>query len=264
MRRLMAVLSLLCLALPLLCLALPARAQDLTVFAAASLTDALQDIGKVWEAGGHGKIRFNFTASSTLARQMDQGAQANVFASADLQWMDWAAAHALIMEATRRNLLGNDLVLVMPKAQVQPVRIDAALNVAALLGPNGRIATGDPASVPVGIYAQQALTRLGLWDAVAPHLARSDSVRSAPEGERLAAFESYFQYAGPYALRMIDGQLHVVHHVTHALNPNFVGTDQVRRVDLVGAGGMTLSASDRLPGTPVMRHHRLHWSRTAP
>jgi len=177
MRRLMVVLSVLCLALP--GLAQPARAQDLTVFAAASLTDVLQDIGKVWEASGHGKIRFNFAASSTLARQMDQGAQANVFASADLQWMDWAAAHTLIVEATRRNLLGNDLVLVMPKAQVQPVRIDAALNVAALLGPNGRIATGDPASVPVGIYAQQALTRLGLWGAVAPHLARSDSVRSA-------------------------------------------------------------------------------------
>ncbi len=172
MRRLIVALS-------VLVLALPARAQDLTVFAAASLTDALQDIGKVWEAGGHSKIRFNFAASSTLARQMDQGAQANLFASADLQWMDWATAHGLIEAPTRRNLLGNDLVLVMPKAQVQPVRIDAALNITALLGPNGRLATGDPANVPVGIYAQQALTRLGVWDAVAPHLARSDSVRSA-------------------------------------------------------------------------------------
>ena len=89
MRRLIVALS-------VLVLALPARAQDLTVFAAASLTDALQDIGKVWEAGGHSKIRFNFAASSTLARQMDQGAQANLFASADLQWMDWATAHGLI------------------------------------------------------------------------------------------------------------------------------------------------------------------------
>ena len=176
MRRLILLLSLLSAALPVHA---PARAQDLTVFAAASLTDALQDIGKVWEAGGHGKLRFNFAASSTLARQMDQGAMANVFASADLQWMDWAAGRGLIADSTRRNLLGNDLVLVMPKADLRPVQIDAALNIAALLGPNGRLATGDPANVPVGIYAQQALTRLGLWGAVEPHLARSDSVRSA-------------------------------------------------------------------------------------
>ena len=92
----------------------------------------------------------------------------------------------------------------------------------------------------------------------------SDSVRSAPEVERLAAFESYFQYAGPYELRMLDGALHVVHHVTHSLNPNFVGTDQVRRVELDGAGALTLSASDKLPGSGVVRQHRLQWSRTAP
>ena len=129
---------------------------------------------------------------------------------------------------------------------------------------------GRPPTLPFGDKAIGLIqyTRDGFMSACIARAGRqrlsSDSVRSAPEGERLAAFESYFQYAGPYALRMIDGQLHVVHHVTHALNPNFVGTDQVRRVDLVGAGGMTLSASDRLPGTPVMRHHRLHWSRTAP
>ena len=90
----------------------------------------------------------------------------------------------------------------------------------------------------------------------------SASVRSAPVDERLAAFESYFQYAGPYELRQIDGALHVVHHVTHALNPNFVGTDQVRRVELDAAGMLTLSASDTLPGSGVVRHHRLQWART--
>ena len=93
-------------------------------------------------------------------------------------------------------------------------------------------------------------------------LLSSDSVRSAPEAERLAAFESYFQYAGPYELRQIDGALHVVHHVTHALNPNFVGTDQVRRVEIDAAGVLTLSASDTLPGSGVVRHHRLQWART--
>lgn len=89
----------------------------------------------------------------------------------------------------------------------------------------------------------------------------SDSVRSAPEAERLAAFESYFQYAGRYQLRDIDGQPHVVHRVSHALNPNFVGTEQVRRMDFAADGTLTLSASDQLPGSAVLRHHRLIWTR---
>lgn len=93
----------------------------------------------------------------------------------------------------------------------------------------------------------------------------SESVRSAPVEERLAAFESYFQYAGPYALRTEGGRLQVVHTVTHALNPNFVGTQQVRNIDLDADGRqLTLSASDTVPGTGVARHHRLVWSRTAP
>ena len=163
----------------LLLVAVPARAEQLTVFAAASLTDALKDIAKLWEAAGHGAIRFNFAASSTLARQMEQGAPANIFASADLQWMDYAAGKGLIVGETRRNLLGNDLVLVMPKDRVRPIVIGSELDVAALLGADGRLATGDPANVPAGIYAQQALTRLGLWGKIEPRLARSDSVRSA-------------------------------------------------------------------------------------
>ena len=98
----------------------------------------------------------------------------------------------------------------------------------------------------------------------------SASVRSAPEGECLAAFESYFQYAGPYEIREIretreiggsTGQQQVVHHVTHSLNPNFVGTQQVRDMTFAADGGLTLSASDTVPGTDVARHHRLIWAR---
>ena len=89
----------------------------------------------------------------------------------------------------------------------------------------------------------------------------SASVRSAPESERLSAFESYFQYAGPYAVRTHEGRAQVVHHVTHALNPNFVGTDQIRNMDFAADGTLTLSASDLVPGTAVMRHHRLIWRR---
>jgi hypothetical protein len=90
----------------------------------------------------------------------------------------------------------------------------------------------------------------------------SESVRSAPEAERLAAFESYFQYAGPYRIRTEGGRQQVVHTVTHALNPNFVGTQQVRNMDITeDMLQLTLSASDTVPGTGVARHHRLVWSR---
>jgi molybdate transport system substrate-binding protein len=156
-----------------------AAAQDLTVFAAASLTDALQDVARVWEAPGRPKLRFSFAASSTLARQLDQGATANLFASADRQWMDWATERHLVADDTRRMLLGNTLVLVMPKDRVHPVQIGPGWDLMALLGADGRLATGDPDNVPAGIYAKQALTRLGLWPAVEPRLARTDSVRSA-------------------------------------------------------------------------------------
>ena len=91
----------------------------------------------------------------------------------------------------------------------------------------------------------------------------SESVRSAPESERLAAFESFFQYAGPYRIRTQDGRRQVVHSVTHALNPNFVGTEQVRDMDFDAQGTLTLSASDTVPGTAVARHHRLRWRRGA-
>jgi len=93
----------------------------------------------------------------------------------------------------------------------------------------------------------------------------SDSVRSAPPEERLSAFESYFQYAGPYTVRSgADGRPQVVHTVTHALNPNFVGTEQVRNMDFGADGTLTLSASDTVPGTTVARHHRLVWRRPQP
>ncbi len=89
----------------------------------------------------------------------------------------------------------------------------------------------------------------------------SDSVRSAPEAERLAAFESYFQYAGPYTVQTVNGRQQVVHSVRHALNPNFVGTQQVRNMDFGPDGTLTLSASDTVPGTAVARHHSLVWQR---
>jgi molybdate transport system substrate-binding protein len=124
-------------------------------------------------------LRQSFASSSTLARQIEQGAPANVFASADEKWMDYLATHSLIAVDTRKNLLGNDLVLIVPANKPTKIQIGPGFDIASLLGANGRLATGDPAHVPVGIYAEQALKKLGVWDAVAPRLARTDDVRAA-------------------------------------------------------------------------------------
>jgi molybdate transport system substrate-binding protein len=167
------------LALCLLLAPLAARAQELTVFAAASLTDAMKDVSAQWAKDGHQPLRLSFGASSTLARQIEQGAPANLFASADEKWMDYLADKKLIVADTRKDLLGNDLVLVVPADKPQHVTIGPGFDLLGLLGPNGRIATGDPAHVPVGLYAEQALKKLGMWDAVQPRLARTDDVRGA-------------------------------------------------------------------------------------
>jgi molybdate transport system substrate-binding protein len=162
-----------------LLLPLAGHAQELTMFAAASLTDALNEISGLWAKAGHQPLRLSFGSSSTLARQIDQGAPPNVFASADEKWMDFLSEKGLIARDTRKALLGNDLVLVVPADKPQHVTIGPGFDLLDLLGPNGRIATGDPAHVPVGIYAEQALKKLGLWEEVAPRLARTDDVRAA-------------------------------------------------------------------------------------
>jgi molybdate transport system substrate-binding protein len=121
----------------------------------------------------------SFGSSSTLARQIEQGAPADLFASADEKWMDYLADRKLIAADTRKDLLGNDLVLVVSAEKPQRVTIGPGFDLLGMLGPNGRVATGDPAHVPVGIYAEQALRKLGIWDAVSTHLARTEDVRAA-------------------------------------------------------------------------------------
>jgi molybdate transport system substrate-binding protein len=156
-----------------------ARAESLTVFAAASLTEAMRAVDQAWIAQGHPRLLFSFAASSTLARQLDQGAPANIFATADKEWMDWAVKHQLIVEKSIRDVLTNKLVLVVPKDHAQQIEIKPGFDLVSLLGQSGRLAVGDPAHVPAGIYARQALTKLGLWEAVKNRLAPADSVRSA-------------------------------------------------------------------------------------
>lgn len=165
--------------LALLLLPLPAHAAGLTVYAAASLTNAFHDIGTLWQARGHKPVTFSFDSSSTLARQIEHGAPADVFASADELWMDRLQKEGDIRPETRGDIAGNTLVLVERKTDLKPVDIKAGTDFTAPLGASGRLAVGDPAHVPAGIYAKQALTRLGAWSAVAGRLAPAGSVRGA-------------------------------------------------------------------------------------
>ena len=157
--------------------ALPAQAEQptLLVFAAASLKNALDDAVASYPAA---KVTVSYAASGPLARQIEAGAPAGLFISADEEWMDELAAKELIELGSRIDLLGNALVLVAPKASATHFAFGKDKDLASALG-DGRLAIGDPQSVPAGKYAQEALTALGLWAAVEPHLARAESVRAA-------------------------------------------------------------------------------------
>lgn len=156
-------------------------ADTVMVFAAASLGDVLTALAPHLGRGG-AQLRFSFAASSTLARQIEQGAPADIFVSADDDWMDYLVQKKRVVAESRRVVARNRLVVVQrgAPAAVEPAESTEALR-AALLPSAGldRIATGDPAHVPVGRYAQAALTQLGLWALVEPRLVRADNVRSA-------------------------------------------------------------------------------------
>lgn len=150
----------------------------LTIFAAASLQDALQQIGNRYQTASGGPPKFSFGASSALARQIEAGSPADLFVSADLEWMDYLEQRGLIRPRTRHNLLGNRLVLVAPVDSRITLAIAPKFALRAALG-QGRLATADPDSVPVGRYARGALTTLGVWESVADRLVRADNVRGA-------------------------------------------------------------------------------------
>jgi molybdate transport system substrate-binding protein len=161
----------------LLLLPLPARAEDVTVFAAASLRTALDLIAADWQADTGHRVVISYGGSSALAQQIEQGAPADLFFSAAVTWMDHLQAAGLIQPDSRRDLLGNSLVLVAHRA-ADPVVIDATLNLPALLG-DGRLAMALVDSVPAGQYGRAALESLGLWAAVAPLVVQTENVRAA-------------------------------------------------------------------------------------
>jgi molybdate transport system substrate-binding protein len=150
----------------------------LLVLAASSLTDALNEIGPAFTAQRHQAVTLSFAASSALARQIEAGAPADVFMSADTDWMDYLQTRNLIDPQTRRNVVGNRLVLISPADSTLTIRITRHFPLAKLLG-DGRLATGNPDSVPVGTSAKIALTNLGVWSAVEDRIAAADNVRAA-------------------------------------------------------------------------------------
>ena len=159
----------------------PALAQDksLIVFAAASMKNALDDIDATYTAKTGIKVVASYAASSALAKQIEQGAPADIFVSADTDWMDYATAKKNINEPTRVNLLGNSIVLIAPKdSKIDSVTIGQGFDLAKLAG-DGKIATGDVKAVPVGKYTKAALEKLGAWQAAEPKFAMAESVRAA-------------------------------------------------------------------------------------
>ncbi len=151
----------------------------ITVFAAASLTNAMQDIAKEYKKEKNVDVVSSFASSSTLARQIEAGAPADLFISADQKWMDYAVDKKAIDTASRETLLGNSLVVVAPKAsKLDKVTIDAKTDWTRLLD-GGRLAVGDPDHVPAGIYAKEALQKLGSWETLSPKLAPAEDVRGA-------------------------------------------------------------------------------------
>lgn len=167
-----------CAALLYMMIASPVFAQGVTVFAAASLTDAVNDAVKIYGAKTGIGVKTSYAASSALARQIENGAPADLFFSADEDWMDYLDKRSLIEKGSRVPRLGNRLVLVAAAGPARKIEIRKGFDLAGLLG-SGRLATGDPASVPAGRYARQALTYLGAWQVAETRLARADNVRVA-------------------------------------------------------------------------------------
>jgi molybdate transport system substrate-binding protein len=148
------------------------------VFAASSLTDVLKTVGDSYTAAGHPAPVFNFAASSELARQIEQGAEADIFISADEAWMDYLAERRLIDPATRATLLSNTLVLIAPTDRPLSIEIKSGMDLKGALK-GGKLAIGNPDSVPAGKYAKEALEHLGAWAGVESETARTENVRAA-------------------------------------------------------------------------------------
>ena len=155
-----------------------AAEQPVTVFAAASLTDVLKAAAASWQAKGNGPVVLSFGSSSAIAKQVEAGAPAEIFASADEKWMKYLADKNLIAADTVHRPIGNDLVLVAPADSKVSIAIAPNFDLAGALS-GGRLSMGDPKGVPAGSYGKQALTKLGVWTSIEPQIAPAENVRAA-------------------------------------------------------------------------------------
>lgn len=164
----------------LVCAVNPAQAQRRgpLVLAAASLQEAMTAAADGWVRKGHARPVVSFAGSSALARQIESGAPADLFVSADEEWMDYVARRNLLVSGTRASFLTNSLVLVAPVSSRVRLTIAPRFPLARALG-TGRLAMADPNSVPAGKYGKEALTRLGVWPSVANKIASAENVRAA-------------------------------------------------------------------------------------
>ena len=156
----------------------PAWADPVLVFAAASLKNALDDAVSAFQKQNGGEVKVSYAASSALAKQIESGAPADIFISADLDWMNYVADRNLIRKETRANLLGNRLVLVAPASSTVALDIKPGFALSDALG-SGRLAMADPEAVPAGKYGKAALQKLGVWESVVAKLAPAEDVRAA-------------------------------------------------------------------------------------
>ena len=164
-----------------------------TIFAAASTTGVIQAVATAYEAERHVHVTCSFGSSSTLAKQIEQGAPADLFLSADEKWMDYLAKKGAIVDKSRADLLGNALVIITPSAKPLTITVDPTFDFAKSF--SGRLAVGDPKGVPAGIYTQEAFTKLGWWDALQDRLAPAADVRAALKLVELGEMNAGVVYA---------------------------------------------------------------------
>jgi molybdate transport system substrate-binding protein len=211
-----------------------ARADDVVVFAAASLKDSLDAINADWQKASGKHATISYAASSALAKQIEAAAPADVFISADLDWMDYLDKKSLIAPGTRHNLLGNVLVLIAPadsKAAAVDIKQDVPL--AKLLN-GGKLAMADPNAVPAGKYGKAALTKLGVWDSLSTSVAAAENVRAclllvargeAPYGivyKTDAAIEPKVRIVGTFPSDTVPPIIYPIGQVASSKNPDDV------------------------------------------
>jgi molybdate transport system substrate-binding protein len=197
-RAILFLVSLLCsLILPFSFVAAASAGQEVIVSAAASLTNAFGEIGKKFESANPGtKVVFNFGASGALLQQIDKGAPVDVFASADQKTMDQAAEKGLIISGTRKDFVRNELVLIVPHGAKTPVKALQDLSASGI----GKVALGNPETVPAGRYAQEVLTSEGLWDELKPKFIFGESVRQVLDYVSRGEVDAGFVFATDAAI----------------------------------------------------------------